>query len=271
MTWIRVASGVFTDPQVLQLADALGLDPVDGIVTHLVALWLQVAEHSPEEGRIGDVADAALEQWARWPGPRGRFAEHYRRLFQTKRGCVNEWRKYNGQYFEDMRRNREAAAERKRRQRAKERGDTPPKRPTGRHGGRHAGRPAPVPRDGSVVSTVHDSTTKHPPKSSPREPARGKRSAVAGATDASRPRPDETPASAHAVAAVLTSPEMTRVLGLDRPVVEPLPTGTSGAAPKPRTGAEWAARMEAARLAKSRPVAVDPAESLESTGEELTP
>jgi hypothetical protein len=94
MNWIKVATGIMSDPSILGLAEALGVSAplttgcVVGVLTHL-----------PDHARNGDVSgvsDRALEQWAQWPGKKGKFAGAFRTYLCDPQGVVRAWDKHNG-------------------------------------------------------------------------------------------------------------------------------------------------------------------------------
>lgn len=83
-------------------------------VGYLVMLWGSVAENTTD-GRVDDVPDELLEDWAGWDGEPGAFARWLREHHVTD-GRINDWDEYAGA-LEDR---REKDRERKRRQRQRE-------------------------------------------------------------------------------------------------------------------------------------------------------
>lgn len=110
--WIRVDAHEVHSPLVARLAEALGLKPVHAL-GHLVALAGQVAEQT-SDGRIKDVPDVTLEQWAVWERPRGKFAAAVRQHVQdAETGEMAGW--YEKMF--QLVKHRERDAERKRKER----------------------------------------------------------------------------------------------------------------------------------------------------------
>lgn len=89
MAWIRWECGTPDSDVVGWLADRLGLEPAQAL-GHYTAVCCKVGEHRGD-GRVGDVSDTLLEQWALWRGKRGRFAAAFRERCQDADGLLRGW------------------------------------------------------------------------------------------------------------------------------------------------------------------------------------
>src|SRR5688572_21824242 len=119
-TWIPVSTSEVDSPTVARLRAALTVSAVEAL-GHLVALQGRLAEHQPD-GRLADLDNELLEQWARWGGERGLFAAAVRELLIAPDGCLVGWTEKVGRFISRFERERE----RKRNARARNgRGQSP--------------------------------------------------------------------------------------------------------------------------------------------------
>jgi hypothetical protein len=126
--WIRLDADAPSDPRVGEIADRLDIDTAHafGLVA---AVWCAMAHHAVE-GSLSAVSGRALEDWAGWRGPRGKFAEVFLSLFTDETRAVPGWRDQQGKLIElaakDAERQRVRYEAEKARRLAEESGDTPP-------------------------------------------------------------------------------------------------------------------------------------------------
>lgn len=89
MAWIRWECGTPDSEVVGWLADRLKVQPATAL-GHYTAVCCKVGEHRGD-GRVADVSDALLEQWALWRGRRGVFAAAFRERCQDPDGLLRGW------------------------------------------------------------------------------------------------------------------------------------------------------------------------------------
>jgi hypothetical protein len=94
MAWVAIDLNIANDPAVHRIAAALRIR-IPEAVGLLVLAFASMVQHAPD-GRIGDVPDTLLEQWARWHGKRGAFAAQFRAELTDETGQVRAWEKWNG-------------------------------------------------------------------------------------------------------------------------------------------------------------------------------
>lgn len=94
MNWIRIAESLPSDPKTHLLAERLGvrLAEAGGLI---VFVLLNLPAHAPD-GSFKGVPNSMLEEWARWRGTPGLFAEHFRAVFLNRRQVWAAWEKHNG-------------------------------------------------------------------------------------------------------------------------------------------------------------------------------
>lgn len=112
MNWIRIAVGIGDDPDMHDLADALGVRVAEAVGL-VVSTLVRFPQHAPD-GNLTQLRDSLLERWAGWEGERGLYARELRRIFLTN-GVWSSWEKHNGAAMRDAERARERAAEYRRR------------------------------------------------------------------------------------------------------------------------------------------------------------
>lgn len=94
MNWIKISVGVMQDPTLHALSEALGVSyPLT--TGCLVGVLTCLPQHAPD-GDLSTVSDRTIEQWAQWPGKRGKFAAQFRAYLCTPEGVVRSWAKWNG-------------------------------------------------------------------------------------------------------------------------------------------------------------------------------
>jgi hypothetical protein len=103
--WIRVDAASPRDPKIGNLASALGIHRSQALGL-AVAVWCAMSEHAVD-GNIARVSDATLEEWAGWPGRRGRFAPEFRSMFTDADGTVSGWSERQGALLTRMERDRQ--------------------------------------------------------------------------------------------------------------------------------------------------------------------
>lgn len=89
MAWIRWECGTPDSEVVGWLADRLGIELATALGLY-TAVCCKVGEHRAD-GRVSEVADTLLEQWALWRGKRGRFAAAFRERCQDESGLLRGW------------------------------------------------------------------------------------------------------------------------------------------------------------------------------------
>lgn len=89
MAWIRWECGTPDSDVIGWLADRLGIEPAQAL-GHYTAICCKVGEHRPD-GKIGDVPDTLLSQWALWRGRSSRFADAFRERCQDETGNLRGW------------------------------------------------------------------------------------------------------------------------------------------------------------------------------------
>lgn len=89
MTWIRWECDTSTGDAVMDLAEALNIEPALAHGLH-VGACCGMGRHQPD-GHLTEVTDTALEQWALWRGKRGRFAQAFRARCMDERGDLRGW------------------------------------------------------------------------------------------------------------------------------------------------------------------------------------
>jgi hypothetical protein len=167
--WIRVSAALADDADVRAFARTIiappvrnGATPTSSALTAptwlavlaaeglLVNLWGKVAEHVPD-GRIADVDDDQLEEWARWRGETGTFASAYRARFASD-GVIKRWQEYQGKLLEYRKRERdrwqqrrEAVNEARRKRYEEQQAEREKSRTRGRTGGANGVAPAVAP------------------------------------------------------------------------------------------------------------------------------
>lgn len=104
MNWIRVAVAIADDPDIHELADALGVR-VSEAVGLVVSTLVKFPEHAPD-GNLTQLRDSLVERWAGWEGEKGRYAAELRRIFLTE-GVWTSWDKHNGKALQKLDRDRE--------------------------------------------------------------------------------------------------------------------------------------------------------------------
>lgn len=95
LPWIRVDVTIVGNPKLAALEDLVGLTAT----THLVHLWLAVAQHRPR-GDLTGVSDRQIETWSRWRRTVGRLANALRQTgwLDGVEGAssVHDWIEYQG-------------------------------------------------------------------------------------------------------------------------------------------------------------------------------
>lgn len=119
MTWIRVETNIGDTVEIGRLRSVLGLSRHQAIGM-IVDLFGSFAEHQVR-GDLREVLDTLIEDWARWQGEPGRFAQAFRQIFAPG-GVCELWQEQQ----DTLIRRQEADRERKRRQRRRERGEPEP-------------------------------------------------------------------------------------------------------------------------------------------------
>lgn len=96
MTWIRIDCDLPDHPVIGLLAQALKVDTDRSLACYTRTL-LGFGDHRPD-GRPAFVADVTLEEWAKWKGKPGQWAEAFRRLCIEQRlgqkddpGVIKGW------------------------------------------------------------------------------------------------------------------------------------------------------------------------------------
>lgn len=87
--WIRVEAHDVDSREISRFAVALGVSKVMAL-GHSTALAGAIAEHT-DDGRIDQLTDDELEDWARWTGKGGRLAKAVRDHLMTEGGEFREW------------------------------------------------------------------------------------------------------------------------------------------------------------------------------------
>jgi hypothetical protein len=105
MNWIRIAVAIGDDPDIHELADALGVRVAEAVGL-VVGTLVRFPEHAPD-GNLGPLRDTLIERWAGWEGDRGRFAIELRRIFLNDEGKWEAWDKHNGKALQKLERDRE--------------------------------------------------------------------------------------------------------------------------------------------------------------------
>ena len=110
--WVRVHAQLINKPVIARMSVTLRVDPYKAM-GHLVTFWSNVAAHATN-GRVADIPDVLLEQWAGWTsGKRGAFAKWLREQHIDADGRVNEWDDYAGHL--EIRREKDRARQREHR------------------------------------------------------------------------------------------------------------------------------------------------------------
>jgi hypothetical protein len=104
MDFVAIDPNIGDNKKTWRVAAALGIGRAM-CVGHIVMLLGKVLHHA-QDGRVGDVPDELLEDWALWRGDAGRFASTFRAEF-TAGGVLTGWDEYNGWMLERRRRDRE--------------------------------------------------------------------------------------------------------------------------------------------------------------------
>lgn len=153
--WIRVEAGIARRKVTYRLTEALMSDEISAdlgadvsayviraaALGFLVALWGAVAEHSTE-GRIADVPDLLLEEWAGWHGTPRLFARWVREHHTDEDGRLRDWDETNGPLDTRRESNRRAARAHREREKSK------------------SGRKRPVSADVSTESGINERTNE---------------------------------------------------------------------------------------------------------------
>lgn len=111
--WIGISTSALDTKETAALAQVLECSPHEALGL-IVALTGRLAEHQPD-GRIADVDDGLVEQWAQWRADRGRFARAVRAVLTGPDGTLAGWRESAGKLLA----RREAEAKRKRKARVR--------------------------------------------------------------------------------------------------------------------------------------------------------
>lgn len=107
MNWIRIATGIKSDPRLASIAEHLHVE-----IAHAVGLVVSTLCELPEHARNGDVCQVpnlALERWAGWDGERGAYAYAFRTWMCTDDGVVSGWERHNGSAMREAEAGRERA------------------------------------------------------------------------------------------------------------------------------------------------------------------
>lgn len=165
--WIRVVAHLSSAKVAQRLAPLCkgGAQHAAGV---LQDFWSSAKDHS-RNGYIRDMLDETLEDWARWKGKRGAFAQWVREHHMDADGRINDWDDFMG----ELELRREKARLKKARQRAARR-QTDADEPDERGGSVPSHVPGPVPGDNKGTSppygTERNGTVRNESKDSP--PAR---------------------------------------------------------------------------------------------------
>lgn len=113
--WVAIDVDMKSNPKVWALAKNVRGLSGDGPRTHiaiamghLVELFGAVAKLRPN-GRVNDISDELLEEWAGWGGEHGRFAAAFRESFVID-GVIKGWDERNGKLLSARERERERKA-----------------------------------------------------------------------------------------------------------------------------------------------------------------
>jgi hypothetical protein len=96
--WIRVEADSPDDPRVGAIADRLDIDSALAFGMY-VRVLCKVAQHACD-GSLATVSARTLEDWAGWRGARGQFAEVFREQFVDAEGMLAEWTEQQGKLIE---------------------------------------------------------------------------------------------------------------------------------------------------------------------------
>jgi hypothetical protein len=105
MNWIRIAVAIGDDPDIHELAEALGVRVAEAVGL-VVGTLVRFPEHAPD-GNLAQLRDSLIERWAGWEGDRGKFAAELRRIFLSPEGKWESWDKHNGKALQKLERDRE--------------------------------------------------------------------------------------------------------------------------------------------------------------------
>lgn len=89
MTWIRLECDFPDHESIGTLAEKLRIDP-DRAAMSLIRVWCRFGTFQAD-GMATEITDTTLEDWAKWRGPRGRFALAFREYCVESSGKLAGW------------------------------------------------------------------------------------------------------------------------------------------------------------------------------------